>query len=41
MRASRAQFATAFASFARLSVARRVASLIPAPAGAATAGAAR
>jgi CHAD domain-containing protein len=41
MLASRAQFATAFASFARLSVARRMASLIPAPAGAATAGAAR
>jgi CHAD domain-containing protein len=41
MHAARAEFAAAFASFGRLPVARRLARLTPAPAGAATAGAAR
>jgi CHAD domain-containing protein len=41
MRAARAEFAAAFASFGRLPVARRMVRLAPAPAGAVTAGAAR
>jgi CHAD domain-containing protein len=41
MLALRAEFAIAFAAFGRLSVPRRMARLAPAPAGAATAGAAR
>ena len=41
MQASRAEFASTFASFARLSVPRRMALLTRAPSGAATAGAAR
>jgi hypothetical protein len=41
MQASRTEFATAFASFGRLPVPRRMALLTPAPSGTATAGAAR
>jgi CHAD domain-containing protein len=41
MRASRAEFAAAFAAFAQLSVPRRMARLTPAPAGTPTSGAAR
>jgi hypothetical protein len=41
MRTARAELAAAFASLGRSSVSRRIARLIPAPAGTATAGAAR
>lgn len=41
MRASRAEFGTAFAAFGRLSLPRRMARMTPAPAGTPTAGAAR